>query len=277
MPGERWWWDDVYNPFHGCFPVSPGCKNCFVPAWLASHTHPTEAGAVQHGVIIRVNEQWVFSGKLTVLRKGHPLSRKPSEWPGAEHPKLGPGKPSLLWIGDCTDVFIENRPLEIISRALAMVVISKHIGLVLEKRTELMVGYFLSLDPRTVRRWQEKLWLGFSAENQEWFDRRSGVVGKSDSFTGVQGVSNSGDAVIGKSHSGGGGFFLSLSAIGVLGASGGDAGVFGTNDATGAGVKGWSHAGIGVRGSTVVFMTSSIHVILSICPSVHGCFHLLLK
>ena len=172
MPGERWWWDDVYNPFHGCFPVSPGCKNCFVPAWLASHTHPTDEGAVQHGVITRVNEQWVFSGELTVLRKGHRLWWKPREWEGAEHPKLGDGKPSLLWIGDCTDVFIEGRPLELISRALAMVVISKHIGLVLEKRTELLVDYFLALDPRTVMRWQPKLWLGFSAENQEWFVRR---------------------------------------------------------------------------------------------------------
>ena len=172
MPGERWWWDDVYNPFHGCFPVSPGCKNCFVPAWLASHTHPTDEGAVQHGVITQVNGQRVFSGALTVLRKGHRLWWKPREWEGAEHPKLGDGKPSLLWIGDCTDVFIEGRPLELISRALAMVVISKHIGLVLEKRTELLVDYFLALDPRTVMRWQPKLWLGFSAENQEWFVRR---------------------------------------------------------------------------------------------------------
>jgi len=172
MRGDSWWWDDVYNPFHGCFPVSPGCKNCFVPAWLASHTHPTDEGAVQHGVITRVNGQWVFSGELTVLRKGHRLWRLPLNWPGAEHPKLGDGKPSLIWIGDCTDVFIEGRPKEIISRALAMVVISKHIGLVLEKRTERMADYFTALDPRTVMRWQPKLWLGFSAENQEWFDRR---------------------------------------------------------------------------------------------------------
>ena len=171
MHGESWWWDIGWNPFHGCFPVSPGCKNCFIPFWLASHTHPTDAGAVQHGIITRVNGQWVFNGNLTVLRKGHPSWKFPLEWPGAEHPKLGDGKSSLIWIGDCTDVFIENRPKEIISRALATVVISKHIGLVLEKRTGLMADYFAALDPRTVMRWQPKLWLGFSAENQEWFDR----------------------------------------------------------------------------------------------------------
>jgi hypothetical protein len=35
-----------------------------------------------------------------------------------------------------------------------------------------MANYFAGLDPRTVRDWQPKLWLGFSAENQKCFDRR---------------------------------------------------------------------------------------------------------
>jgi protein gp37 len=35
-----------------------------------------------------------------------------------------------------------------------------------------MAAFFASLDPRTVNRWQPKLLLGFSAENQECFDER---------------------------------------------------------------------------------------------------------
>jgi protein gp37 len=35
-----------------------------------------------------------------------------------------------------------------------------------------MSAYFTALDPRTVKRWQQNIWLGFSAENQDWFDRR---------------------------------------------------------------------------------------------------------
>jgi protein gp37 len=35
-----------------------------------------------------------------------------------------------------------------------------------------MADYFASLDPRSVRRWQPKLLLGFSAEKQKWFDQR---------------------------------------------------------------------------------------------------------
>jgi protein gp37 len=37
-----------------------------------------------------------------------------------------------------------------------------------------MAAYLAALDPRTARRWREKLWLIFSAENQYWFDRRWG-------------------------------------------------------------------------------------------------------
>jgi protein gp37 len=171
MYGHDWWWDGTYNPFGGCayVPQSPGCKNCFVPSWLASHTHRKD---VHQGVTERVNGRWVFNRKLTALPTTHELWDWPLHWSGADHPKLGHGKPSLIWIGDMSDMFIENRPKEIIGRALRTVVISDHIGLVLTKRTARMAEYFAAQSPRTVRLWQPKLWLGFSAENQECFDRR---------------------------------------------------------------------------------------------------------
>jgi protein gp37 len=164
-----WWWDAAWNPVGGCSYVSPGCKNCFVPSWLASHTHDSET--VHTGVTDRVNGRAVFNGNLNVLPDGHHLWNWPLEWPGAAHPKLGPGRPSLVWIADLSDLF-EDRPKEIIDRALSKVVISDHIGLVLSKRTQRMAAYFKSLSPRTVRLWQAKLWLGFSAERQREFDER---------------------------------------------------------------------------------------------------------
>jgi protein gp37 len=93
-------------------------------------------------------------------------------WPGAEHPKLGDGKPSLIFVGGMADLFYERQPDAVISRVCATVAMSDHIGLLLTKRTARMADYFAALDPRTVMRWQAHLWLGFSAENQEWFDRR---------------------------------------------------------------------------------------------------------
>jgi protein gp37 len=169
MYGFDWWWDAGWNPFSGCDYVSVGCRNCFVPSWLASHTHRKD---VHQGVTDRVKGRAVFNGKLTALPATHELWDWPLHWPGAEKPKLGPGKPSLIWIGDMSDVFVEDRPKEIIDRALGTVVIAPHIGLVLSKRTGRMAAYFTALSPHTKRLWKPKLLLGFSAENQECFDRR---------------------------------------------------------------------------------------------------------
>ena len=54
----------------------------------------------------------------------------------------------------------------------ATIALSDHIGLLLTKRTARMARYFAAQSPRTVDRWQSKLWLGFSAERQREFDAR---------------------------------------------------------------------------------------------------------
>jgi protein gp37 len=78
----------------------------------------------------------------------------------------------LIFVVDMGDLFYERRPTQIINRVCATIAQSEHIGLLVTKRTARMAEYFAALDPRTLRRWQPQLWLGFSAENQEWFDRR---------------------------------------------------------------------------------------------------------
>ena len=83
-----------------------------------------------------------------------------------------PGAPSLIFVGDMTDLFHEARSTEIIGRVCATVAVSAHIGLLLTKRTHRMAEYFANRHLRTLRRWQPKLWLGFSAERQGEFDAR---------------------------------------------------------------------------------------------------------
>jgi protein gp37 len=71
-----------------------------------------------------------------------------------------------------SDLFHQERPDEIIGRVCATVAVSDHIGLLLTKRTARMPDYFTKQSPRTVERWQRKLWLGFSAERQQEFNDR---------------------------------------------------------------------------------------------------------
>jgi protein gp37 len=114
----------------------------------------------------------IFNGKITAAPNLHSQWTEPLDWRGAKHPKLGPGKPSLIFVGDMADLFIEGRSNKIITRVCATMALSDHIGLLVTKRTARMAEYFTTLDPRTVRFWKPKLWLGFSAERQQEFDER---------------------------------------------------------------------------------------------------------
>jgi protein gp37 len=96
----------------------------------------------------------------------------PLTFPGVENPALGPGKPNLIFAVVDGDLFLEGRPHGDINRVCRTLVASEHLGLLCSKYTRQMVNYFASIHPRSVPRWQAKIWLGFSAENQVWFNRR---------------------------------------------------------------------------------------------------------
>jgi protein gp37 len=171
--GADWWWDATWNPVGGCSHVSPGCANCYAQQIAGTRTWPFAAAAsVHHGVTRAKGRRRIFNGKLTVAPDGHQQWMWPLRWSGAPHPKLGPGAPSLIFVGDMSDLFHEGRPNEIIDRVCATIALSDHIGLLLTKRTARMAAYFAAQSPRTVNRWLPKLWLGFSAERQHEFDER---------------------------------------------------------------------------------------------------------
>jgi protein gp37 len=96
----------------------------------------------------------------------------PLTFPGVDNPALGPGKPNLIFAVVDGDLFYDVRPEKDIDRVCMTLVASKHLGLLCSKYTRQMADYFALIDPRSVRRWQSSLLLGFSAENQKWFNRR---------------------------------------------------------------------------------------------------------
>ena len=173
MPGDGWWWDRTLNLVGGCSHASPGCALCYAQQEAGTKTWPFAGSAGLHdGVTDAKGRRRIFNGKLTVAPPTHPLWKLPLRWPGAKHPKLGDGAPSLIFVGDMSDLFHEGRPDAVIDRVCATIALSDHIGLLLSKRTARMAAYFTKQSPATVRRWQPKLWLGFSAERQKEFDER---------------------------------------------------------------------------------------------------------
>jgi protein gp37 len=172
------WWDATWNPIGGCEHISTGCKFCYAAA-QATTLHQ-EAGANRRIVplydktVDRLNGRYAFNGRLTVLQPGHDVWTWPLRWSGAQHPLLGRGKPSLIFVADMADLFHERRPKWVIDRTVGTIAASKHIGMLLTKRPDRTAQYFAhaALSSHALPRWQAHLWIGFSAERQREFDLR---------------------------------------------------------------------------------------------------------
>ena len=167
------WWDATWNVVGGCDPASTGCKFCYA-ARLAATTQTVHRIGLYEGATEWVRGRAVFNGRLTALEPSNADWSWPLRWPGAEQPSLGVGRPSLIFVGDMTDVFHANRSTDIIDRIVSTIAASRHIGLLCTKRSDQMAAYFAAerLSQKTVARWQQRLWLGFSGERQREFDQR---------------------------------------------------------------------------------------------------------
>ena len=112
--------------------------------------------------------RWTWNGETKELRPDHYYWTFPLDWKGSDAPLLGRGKPSLIFVNSMSDPFYPKHRPEAIHRLLENVALSKHIGQVLTKYPEQMVAYF-SDKPAW---WRDRFWLGFSAGDQLWFNRR---------------------------------------------------------------------------------------------------------
>jgi protein gp37 len=152
------WTDATWNPIGGCSIASPGCINCYAQSLAGSRLkqHPLYTGTTD-----MVKGKHVFNGHLTAAPLDHPVWTWPLRWRGARKPRLGLGKPSMIFVGDMSDLFHEDRPDEIIDRVFAvMALCPHHIFQVLTKRAERMRDYCSRLKERSVEIAQRAVWLG---------------------------------------------------------------------------------------------------------------------
>jgi protein gp37 len=185
------WTDATWNPIGGCTIHTPGCTNCYAMRLAASfrlRSHPIYRDTTR---VVKDNPVW--TGKLTRLADDHDGWSWPLSWRGAKEPVLGKGKPSLIFVGDMSDLFHERRSHGDIDRVIAALVHSRHIGQLLTKRPDVMHAYFAELcasgrlvnfaNPRTAEIVEDpsalpfatvirRFWLGASVERQQEADGR---------------------------------------------------------------------------------------------------------
>jgi len=142
------WTDATWNPIGGCSIHSPGCIHCYAQKLAGTRLkrHPLYAGTTK-----LVKGKPVFNGVLTAADDDAAVWRWPLSWRGAKQPVMGAGKPSLIFVGDMSDLFHEDRPDEVIDRVFAiMALCPQHIFQVLTKRADRLRRYLL--DPHTCNR-----------------------------------------------------------------------------------------------------------------------------
>jgi protein gp37 len=198
------WTDATWNPIGGCSIKSPGCGPCYAQQLAGTRlkNHPLYAGTTTV-----VKGKPVFNGMMTAADDDHPVWTWPLRWRGAKHPVMGAGKPSLIFVGDMSDLFHENRDELDIGQVVAVGMCSHHVMQMLTKRADRMAELMTSKsfcmlvdayvdelvmdnsDPHARRSDdlratapdldcgapippQPNIWLGFSAERQKEFDER---------------------------------------------------------------------------------------------------------
>lgn len=176
------WTDATWNPIGGCSIKSPGCAPCYAQRLAGTRlkNHP-----LYKGTTTVVKGKPVFNGKLTIAAEGHSTWTWPLSWRGASAPRLGPGMPSLIFVGDMSDLFHEDRPDADIDRVIKVMGACDdkgrtHIFQLLTKRPDRMFAYLTTrghvawnMRRLATEAWPARnAWLGMSAERQKEFDER---------------------------------------------------------------------------------------------------------
>lgn len=142
------YWDKPWNPIIGCKPCSPACEHCYAAAWAKRFGQSFEPH--QSSQTMPPRKGIVFCGNMTDLFGDW-------MWP---------------WFGS-HDGYIVRSPEDIIGYACGKTH-NEAIYLWLTKRVGSMIGAvvraFDGHEWRKTRRYCH--YFGFTAENQEWYDRR---------------------------------------------------------------------------------------------------------
>lgn len=182
------WTDKTWNPVRGCTRVSPGCVNCYAERMAARFS---DEGMPYEGLaqITKSGPRW--TGKVQLVEE---MLDAPLRWK----------KPQRIFVNSMSDLFHDEVPFEFVMLVFTvMSLCPQHTFQVLTKRPERMLEYFqwseteeasdagfnvggpwicgkyglhgatAKIEEMAKQGWPlSNVWLGVSAENQEWADKR---------------------------------------------------------------------------------------------------------
>lgn len=132
------WWEKDWNPIIGCHKVSPACENCWACEWAKRFNQPFEP---------------------------HESSKK------------NPPKSGVVFVGGLTDMFGEfnDSPMDAIgetakiaNRYATYIYLTKRVDRMCSALDAIVMG-----EPYTNQEVFRNHYFGFTAENQEWYNRRT--------------------------------------------------------------------------------------------------------
>ncbi len=149
------WTDKTWNMIGGCSPVSPGCAGC---AAAKAAQRCVNLGNDKYKGLVK-DGKWTGEIRLFDSVLEEPLHMK---------------KPCMIFVEFMGDLFHKSVPFEFIDKVWrVMEECSQHTFQILTKQPERMYDFLggesgagLSAPPLP------NIWLGVSAENQEWWDKR---------------------------------------------------------------------------------------------------------
>lgn len=141
------WTHHTFNPWWGCTKVSPGCKHCYAETWAR------RLGAA------------LWGARAPRREPSDAYWRQPVAWNAA----LRPGERERVFCASMADVFEDRRDLDGKRERLWALI----------EQTPRLDWLLLTKRPHKVRdlapygeHWPNNVWLGATAENQKWLDRR---------------------------------------------------------------------------------------------------------
>jgi protein gp37 len=150
------WCHHTFNPWWGCFHVSPGCAHCYAEAWARRTGHPV----------------WGAHGERRSFGEKH--WSEPLAWNAAARHA---GERRRVFCASMADVF-EDHPALPAERARLWALIDATAWLdwqLLTKRDENVLGMTAEVWPEPGD-WPGNVWIGTSVESQEWANRRIPVL-----------------------------------------------------------------------------------------------------